>query len=384
MNRRKAAEKLILLLLVIALGAVGFVRARAERAAAQPDPAPAVTATPAPTAAPEETVEPTPEPTPTPKPTPTPEPEVFTLHFIGDCTLASAIGFQGGANGYDTITGGDFAYPFAKTVDIFRDDDFTMANLECCLTTSTDMRAKTFTFKTSADYAQVLSEGSVEFVTLANNHVLDYGQQGYDDTKAAVDAVGVAYAGRDEWTVYETGRGLRIGVYAASFGTDEQICAGIAAVKDAGADFIIAALHWGDEGSYRVNDTQRAQGHLAIDAGADFVYGSHPHTLQPSEEYNGHYIYYSMGNWTFGGNTNPRDKDTFILRLTVERAADGTVSVTEREEIPCACSGETGWNNYQPVLYDKDSEGYQRVLSKLNGTFSGSDLSIGYNYSNNE
>ena len=91
-----------------------------------------------------------------------------------------------------------------------------------------------------------------------------------------------------------------------------------------------------------------------------------------------------MGNWTFGGNTNPRDKDTFILRLTVERAADGTVSVTEREEIPCACSGETGWNNYQPVLYDKDSEGYQRVLSKLNGTFSGSDLSIGYNYSNNE
>ena len=55
------------------------------------------------------------------------------------------------------------------------------------------------------------------------------------------------------------------------------------------------------------------------------VIGHHPHCPQPVEEYNGHYIYYSFGNWTFGGNTNPRDKDTLILHLTVERQSDGTV-----------------------------------------------------------
>ena len=398
MDKRKLWEKIIMVVIVVAPAVFGgTVRSR-------PEPAiPAETRPPhmdnmymdhveppeeLPTvsdvvihATPEETEPPK---APAPTPTPEPEPEYYTLHFVGDCTLACAVGFQGGANGYDTITGGDFAYPFAKTRDYFTGDDFTMANCECCLTASTAAAAKTFTFKTSADYAQVFPEGSVEFVTLANNHVLDYGQAGYDDTKAALDAVGVAYAGRDEWTVYETERGLRIGIYAVSFGTVEQIRNGIAAVKDAGADFIIAALHFGDEGSYQVNADQRSQAHAAVDAGADFVYGSHAHTLQPSEIYEGKYIYYSMGNWTFGGNTNPRDKDTFLLRLTVEKAVDGACTVTEREEIPCASSGETSYNNYQPVPYPEDSEEYKRVLSKLYGSFTGANLSIGYSYTNNE
>ena len=319
-----------------------------------------------------------------PEPTPEPEPEYFTLHFIGDCTLASAVGFQGGPNGYDTITGGDVNYPFAKTAQYFADDDFTMANCECCFTESNNATAKTFTFKTGAEYAGVFPAGSVEFVTLANNHVLDYGQTGYDDTKAALDAVGVAYAGRDEWTIYETESGLKIGIYAVSFGTFDQIREGIAAVKEAGADFIIAALHFGDEGSYQINGDQQVQAHAAIDLGADFVYGSHPHTLQPMEEYNGGLITYSMGNWTFGGNTNPRDKDTFILRMELRRDPDGTVSISDYEIIPCASSGELSYNNYQPVLYAEDGEGYQRVLSKLDGTFTGANLKIGYSYSVNE
>jgi poly-gamma-glutamate synthesis protein (capsule biosynthesis protein) len=330
----------------------------------------------------------TPEPPSTvPDPSPTEElmePAQFTLNFVGDCTLASVPSYVGTQYGYDTVIGDDYAYPFAKTVEYFADDDFTMANLECCLTDSNNAVAKTFTFKADASYAKIMSEGSVEFVTLANNHILDYGDEGVADTEAALDAVGVAYAGRDEYTIYETESGLKIGIYAVSFGTVSQIQDGIAALKDLGAEFIIAAIHWGDEGSYSANNDQVTQGHAAIDAGADIVYGSHPHTLQPVEEYNGHYIYYSMGNWTFGGNTNPRDKDTFILRLTVERDAHGNVSIVEREHIPCAISGNVDSNNYQPTLYEEGSEGYNRVLSKLDGSFTGSNLSIGYTYSANE
>ena len=387
----RGPEKLIAAVAVVVLALTGgTAKFRGAQAPAE-TAAPRVTATQRPEgtqppAAPAGTAEETPaapEGTPAEE-TPAAEPEYFTLNFVGDCTLASARGFQGGANGYDTVTGGDFAYPFAKTLPYFTDDDFTMANCEVCFTDSTAAVAKTFTFKTGADWAQIFPEGSVEFVTLANNHVLDYGQQGYADTKAALDAVGVGYAGRDEWTVYETRSGLKIGVYAVSFGTVDQINAGIAAVKEAGAEFVIAALHFGDEGSYRVNADQRTQAHAAVDAGADFVYGSHPHTLEPMEEYNGVLITYSMGNWTFGGNTNPRDKDTLILRMTVCRGPDGEVSVSGYEIIPCASSGTTNYNNYQPVPYEKDSEGYQRVLDKLNGDFTGSNLSIGYGYSANE
>lgn len=316
------------------------------------------------------------KPEPEPEPEKAAEPAYFSLVMVGDCTLD---GLE-----YQEVVGDDYAYPFSKTRSYFEDVDFTMANLECALTTEVSTSSKNFVFRAPPAYANIMVEGGIDFVTLGNNHVLDCGEQGYADTKKALDDVGVAYAGRDEWTIYTTESGLKIGVYALSFGTEAQIRAGIAALKDEGADFIIAALHWGDEGSYRVNKTQTAQAHTAIEAGADFVYGSHPHTLQPMEEYKDHYIFYSMGNWTFGGNTNPRDKDTILLQLTVKRDVDGTVSVDGYEIVPCACSGVANGNDYCPVPYEKDSEDWKRTLSKIDGTFDGSNLSIGYQYTYSE
>lgn len=317
-------------------------------------------------------------------PTPAPTPQYFELSFVGDCTLASTTYNKKLAISYENVVRDNYAYPFEKTVQYFKDDDFTFANLECALTASTASDDKNFCFRADPAYAQILTSGSVEFVTLGNNHVMDYGEQGYADTKAALDAVGVGYAGRDEGKIYETKSGLKIGVYAVSFGKTQQIKDGVAALKAEGAEFIVAALHWGDEGSYDVNDLQKEQGHAAIDAGADIVIGSHPHTLQPVEEYNGKYIYYSMGNWSFGGNTAPRDPDTIILKLKVERDVDGAISIVDREHIPCACTGVIGGNNYQPVPYDEGSEQYTRTLSKIDGTFNGPNLTIGYQYNFSE
>ena len=316
--------------------------------------------------------------------TPEPTPQYFELSFVGDCTLASTVYNKKLSVSYESVVGENYTYPFEKTLQYFKDDDFTFANLECALTSSTSSDSKNFCFRANPDYAQIMSLGSVEFVTLGNNHVLDYGEQGYADTKAALDAVGVSYAGRDEGSIYETASGLKIGVYAVSFGKTEQIKQGVAALRAAGAEFVIAALHWGDEGSYDVNNLQKEQGHAAIDAGADVVIGSHPHTLQPCEEYNGKYIYYSMGNWSFGGNTAPRDPDTIILKLKVERDIDGTVSIIDREHIPCACTGVVGGNNYQPVPYEEGGEQYTRTLSKIDGTFDGPNLTIGYEYNFSE
>lgn len=325
-------------------------------------------------------------PSPTPEPTPEPTPQEFTLNFIGDITPDAVAYYRGSAAAYqNVVTPDDLGYVFAKTVQYFEDDDFTMANFECTLTERGEARDKNFTFRAPPEYVDILTEGSVEFVTLGNNHVLDYGQEGYDDTKATLDGAGIGYAGRDEYSIYETASGLKIGVYAVSFpDSTSQIEKGIAALKSEGAEFIIAAIHWGDEGAYDVNKNQLTWGHAAVDAGADVVYGSHPHTLQPIEVYNGHYIFYSMGNWSFGGNTNPRDKDTFIARLTVTRDGSGECSVTDVELIPCASSGVTDGNNYQPVPYEEGSEEYERTISKLEGTFTGSNLTIPYQYGANE
>lgn len=323
-----------------------------------------------------------PEPTaiPTAEPAPQPTPQEYTLSLIGDITPDCVPFYDGATVSYQSVVGTDYAYVFAKTLQFFQDDDFTMANFECVLSDYDTAATKNFTFRTSPDYVNILKEGSVEFVTLGNNHVLDYGEQGYTDTRNTLDSAGITYAGRDESTVYTTENGLKIGVYAVSFGTADQIKKGVAALKDQGAEFIIAALHWGDEGSYEINADQTGQGHAAIDAGADIVYGSHPHTLQPIEKYNGRYIFYSMGNWSFGGNTNPRDKDTFIAQITVRRDTDGTIAISGLDIIPCASSGVTDGNNYQPTPYEEGSQEYERTLSKLDGSFTGANLTIGYTY----
>ncbi len=321
------------------------------------------------------------EPTATPIPTPEPTAEVFNLSFIGDITPDTVAHYRSSSIAYQNVVGDNYAYVFENTKQYFEDDDFTLANFECVLSDE-DLVAdnKTFTFIAPTAYTEILTEGSVEFVNLGNNHVLDYGEEGYEDTKEAIDAAGIGYAGRDHYSVYETESGLKIGVYGLSFGTVAQVEAGIAALKELEPDFIIAAMHWGDEGSYDVNADQISLGHAAIDAGADVVYGSHSHTLQPIEVYEGKYIFYSLGNWSFGGNTDPRDNDTVIAQLEVTREVDGSVEVTNLNLIPAACSGIEVGNDYRPVIYEEDSEEYLRVLSKLDGTFSGANLTIGYTY----
>ena len=313
------------------------------------------------------------------QPTPTPEPEVFNISFIGDITPDAVPYYRNSSVAYqNVVTAENLGYVFEKTIQYFEDDDFTMANFECVLSNYDVPADKNFTFRAPPEYVGILTSGSVEFVTLGNNHVEDYGEQGYADTKATLDDAGIGYAGRDEYTIYETESGLKIGVYAVSFGKVSQIQAGIAALKEAGAEFIIAALHWGDEGSYDVNSLQLEQGHAAIDAGADVVYGSHPHVLQRIDEYNGGWIVNSLGNWSFGGNTAPRDRDTAIVQFTIKRDVDGKVSVEGYEAIPCCLSSTAGINDYRPVPYEEGSADYERAMSKLDGSFDGPDLSIDY------
>ena len=96
----------------------------------------------------------------------------------------------------------------------------------------------------------------------------------------------------------------------------QQVKENIAALKEAGAELIIVNFHWGIEREYVPNDTQKTLAHLAVDEGADLVIGHHPHVLQGIEKYKGKYIAYSLGNFCFGGNSNPQDKDTMIFQQT--------------------------------------------------------------------
>ena len=159
----------------------------------------------------------------------------------------------------------------------------------------------------------------------------------------------------------------------------------IAQLRAEGAEFVFCAFHWGQELFYEPTQSQITLAHACIDAGADLVYGSHSHCLQPIEEYNGGLILYSMGNWSFGGNTSPSDRDTAIVQLTVKRDPDGAVSTDSYSIIPCCVSSlpvgadQGADNDYRPTPYEPDSEEYRRTLSKLDGSYEG--VSTGADYS---
>ena len=304
-----------------------------------------------------------------------PDSERFTISLVGDCTLAG--------NRFQSLCGDDMGYPFENVREYFENDDATIANLECNFSDALLSSGSLFHFKAPTENADMLVSGGIDFVTTANNHIMDYGQRGLDDTLSALDERGIAYGVDGQSVVFTTKSGLKLGIYCGYGGfmiSETQVKEAIDKLKADGAEYIICALHWGVEGAYRPNAYQKNLAHAAIDAGADLVYGSHPHVLQPAEEYGGGLILYSLGNFSFGGNSFPRDYDSVIVQLTLCRNADGDVSLEACDYIPCSMSGSNENNDFRPTPYKKGSKEFERTMSKLDGSFTGADLEVDYSF----
>ncbi|MCR5575752.1 MAG: CapA family protein, partial [Oscillospiraceae bacterium] len=345
---------------------------------------------PAATAAPAAT--PAQMPTATPEPTPAPQTE-FVITCLGDCTMWSSQNYQYHPAGYAGVMDGDYAYPFSNTVQFFKDDEFTITNCECTLTDNAnltyDYTQVYFPFRAPTEYAEIFNEGGVDFVTTANNHMMDCYQAGADSTYAALEAHGVPFGKEGEGQIIETEHGLKLGIYCS--GTDlapnrDKAVKAVGQLKADGAEYIICAFHWGQELYYSPNKAQIELAHACIDAGADLIYGSHTHCLQPIEEYGDGLILYSCGNWTFGGSTMPKDPDTAIFQVKLERAEDGSLRRVGIEVIPCcvssnlagAAKNEQNYNNYCPTPYETDSEEFNRVYAKLTGEYQPSSQGADY------
>ena len=331
------------------------------------------------TEVPETEAPPTEEPTEEPTQAPAePTEQRYILTFTGDCTLGSTADKWSNASHFIKTVGENYAWPFANVLEYFENDDFTMINLEGVLADGGTAASKRFAFRGPTAYTQILTGSSVEAVTLANNHTEDYGTAGYQSTTKALDDADIAFVEKNQTALYTTESGLKIGMYAGSFDfSASDIKNDIAALKKQGAEIIICAFHWGSEGKYRPNSNQEYYAKLAIDAGADIVYGNHPHVLQKIETYGNGIIYYSLGNFSFGGSVFPQDYDTALLQQEVIRDVDGTVRLGELTIIPCSISSMSGQNNFQPTPLEA-GKAYDRVLSKLDGSFTGPDLVVEY------
>lgn len=291
-----------------------------------------------------------------------------TISAAGDFTLGTDENFDYSTSlpaRYEEVQ--DPGYFLQNVKDIFASDDLTIVNLEGPLTTSEERADKQFSFKGDPSYTEILTNGSVEACNLANNHSKDYGIQGYEDTIANVEAAGIKTFGYERTAIWET-NGVKVGlagVYELAEGMDcqDDMTAAIQSLKDVGADLVIVSFHWGVEKENYPDETQQALAHAAIDQGADLVLGHHPHVLQGIEKYQGKYIVYSLGNFCFGGNKNPSDKDTMIFQQTFTLENGEVVEDDAINIIPCRISSEDDYNNYQPT--PAEGEEAQRILGRI-------------------
>lgn len=290
----------------------------------------------------------------------------ITITCAGDCTLGTDTAFGGITLPVEAENqGNDYGYFLKNVQPYFTNDDLTIVNFEGTLTDRGTRQDKTFAFRGKPEYTQILTLGSVEAVTLANNHSVDYGQVSFEDTKKYLEEAGIVWFENLNTKVMDV-NGVKvglIGLYDLNGSAEGNLSPAISKVKEEGAEIIICQIHWGVEGDNYPQDRQVTLAHKIIDEGADLIIGHHPHVLQGIERYKGKMIVYSMGNFCFGGNQNPRDKDTMIYRQSFTLRNGEVSDYTNYAIIPCSLSSVSGRNNYQPTPASGSEK--QRIAEKI-------------------
>ncbi|MCR5609817.1 MAG: CapA family protein [Lachnospiraceae bacterium] len=240
-------------------------------------------------------------------------------------------------------------------VDMFVKSDIAMVNEEFPFSTRGEqMQDKQYTFKAPPEYAKVFNQMGVDIVSLANNHILDFGTDALIDTFSTLNEYNLMYVGAGnnlteaKETKYIKVNDLNVAFLCASrvipvsswgaTGTTPGVfttydpTALIQEIKKAEseADVSVVYVHWGVEHEEMPQDYQINLAKKYIDAGADVVIGCHTHCLQGMELYNGKPIVYSMGNFMFGGNID----QTMILKVDIDKDKNVKASIK-----PCYSAG---------------------------------------------
>ena len=293
----------------------------------------------------------------------------ITISAAGDCTFGSDRSSPASANFYSVYRRvKSNRYFFRRVAPIFAKDDLSIVNFEGTLSRRGQRAAKKYAFRGNPSYAKILKKGNIEAVSFANNHCRDYGSVSYQDTCSALKKNKICYASYGKTGIYRA-KGKKIGMVAVngleSFSANRSLIqSGIKKLKKKKADLIIVSIHAGIEYTSSPNDTQKALAHYAVQRGANLVLGHHPHVLQGIEKYRGAYIVYSLGNFCFGGNTNPPDKDTMIFQQQFT-FRDGKLlkKKSPARVIPCTISSRSDINNYQPEPAGKSR--CRKILQRL-------------------
>lgn len=238
------------------------------------------------------------------------------------------------------------AHAWSGLDGLFVEDDLTVINLECTPSDLGTPLTKEFVFRCDLDSLPVMEEAGIEVANLANNHSADHGKKALVDGRTQLEAAGVAPVGVgvdlaeaespalfeiNGWKVAVVGFG---GVVPAADwlatedrpgmadgDTAETMAAAVRAADEV-ADLVIVTVHWGFELETEPRDDDRARARAMIEAGADMIFGHHPHRLQPLEIVDGVPVAWSLGNFVWPNFSVP-GSTTAVARVVV--SPDGSM-----------------------------------------------------------
>ena len=264
----------------------------------------------------------------------------------------------------------NFNKSFRHVRKILKQGDLVIGNLETMLSQSSPltMQCRRLEDKpylnSPVEFLDAVDYAGYDLLTLANNHNCDVGVQGLLETLDNIDSYGFMRTGmfageeEDRYVIVDV-NGIKVGIvaYATYFNKKEdnfteegqnvllnsfdidKARVDIKAAKKAGAEFVIAFMHWGKENTHDTTAKQRRYARYVARAGADYIVGSHPHALQPYEIIelsNGRQIpvIYSMGNF-LSCMQQDINYDTVVLQLKLKRNEEGKIAVTSHRLYPC-------------------------------------------------
>lgn len=305
--------------------------------------------------------------------TPEVEKKEILITSAGDCTLGTdtSFGYEGSFQYELDIYNNDYSHIMSNVRSIFENDDYTIVNLETTFTESNIKAYKgegiVYNFKGPKEYVNILTSSSIEGVTVSNNHIYDYGEEGFRDTIDTLRENNLDYCG-EGYKILKEIKGIKIGFLGYQGWIDSEelrntIKEDIKELRDNGAKIVIPYFHWGEEKAFEPNETQMNLARYSIGSGADMVLGSHSHVIGTLENYKGKLIAYSLGNFSFGGNFNPSDKRTFILQSKFD-FENGSIVKIQHKIIPALISSVEYKNDYVPTPVEGNIK--EEIISTLN------------------
>ena len=304
----------------------------------------------------------------------------------------------------------DFSYVFEEIKPYILDADFSIGNLETTFKCDGNYSGYPM-FNSPEILASNLKDVGYDVLTTANNHSLDTGYTGIENTINTLDSVGIAHTGTfksiedHDQNLYIEKDGVKIAIFAYTYGTNgiaipkgkeyciniidnNSILKNIESAKENNADIIIACMHWGIEYNTTPNQSQIDLANLLFENGVDIIIGNHPHVLEPAEKRTitlddgstkDCFVIYSLGNLV-SGQTQTNTRTSIILNLEVSKSnMKQGITIDNIDYIPIYTYTNPKFQNYKLIDINKELQKYDSkdstsVINSSNHSFFVSEI----------